>query len=260
MTTNIFDLTGQTALITGGSRGLGLQMAEVLADNGATVILTARKAAELEAAVAHIVARGGKAEGLVGDMSNLDGMPAFAEKALEVAGNGVSILVNNAGATWGAPAEDYPLEAWNKVMNLNITSIFLLTREIGKRSMIPANYGRILNIASVAGLGGNRADLDMKTIAYNTSKGAVINFTKALAVEWGRYGISVNALCPGFFPTKMAKGLMDHMGDRLLPAVPNGRFGNSEDLKAPALMFCSKAAGHISGQWLAVDGGMSASI
>lgn len=259
MTANMFDLSGQTALITGGSRGLGLQIAEVLSDYGAKVILTARKAHELDEAVSHIAARGGKAEGIPADLSDASAIPAFAEKALEVAGSGIQILVNNAGATWGAPAEDYPLEAWNKVMNLNVTSIFVLTREIGKRSMIPAGYGRIVNIASVAGLSGNRADLGMKTIAYNTSKAAVINFTKALAVEWGHYGICINALCPGFFPTKMAKGLMSEMGEALLPAVPNGRFGGPEDLKAPALMFCSRESAHMTGQWLAVDGGMSAS-
>lgn len=259
MTTDLFDLSGQTALITGGSRGLGLQLAEVLTDYGARVILTARKQAELDEAVAHIAARGGQAEGIAADLSKVDDIPSFAERALAASGNGIQILVNNAGATWGAPAEDYPLEAWNKVMTLNVTSIFMLSREIGKHSMIPSKYGRILNIASVAGLGGNRADLHMKTIAYNTSKAAVINFTKTLAVEWGRHGITVNALCPGFFPTKMAKGLMDQMGEALLPSVPNGRFGGPEDLKAPALMFCSKAAGHMTGQWLAVDGGMTAS-
>ena len=254
--TDLFDLSGQTALITGGSRGLGLQIAEVLSDYGARVILTARKQAELDEAVDHIVKRGGKADGIAADLSRIDDISAFAAKVLETSGSGLQILVNNAGATWGAPAEDYPLEAWNKVMNLNVTS--MLSREIGRLAMIPAKYGRIVNIASVAGLGGNRADLHMKTIAYNTSKGAVINFTKTLAVEWGRHGITVNALCPGFFPTKMAKGLMDQMGAALLPSVPNGRFGGPEDLKAPALMFCSKASGHISGQWLAVDGGMSA--
>lgn len=259
MSTNLFDLSGQTALITGGSRGLGLQIAEVLADNGAKVILSARKQHEIDEAVAHIVARGGQALGLAADLSNIESIPAYAEQAIELAGGKISILVNNAGATWGAPAEDYPLEAWNKVMNLNITSIFMLTREIGRLSMIPEGYGRVLNIASVAGLGGNRADLDMKTIAYNTSKGAVINFTKALAVEWGHYGICVNALCPGFFPTKMAKGLMDHIGNALLPSIPNKRFGGEEDLKSPALMFCAPSARHINGQWLAVDGGMSAS-
>jgi NAD(P)-dependent dehydrogenase (short-subunit alcohol dehydrogenase family) len=259
MGTDMFDLSGQTALITGGSRGLGLQIAEVLSDYGAKVILTARKPQELEQAVAHIMSRGGQAEGLVGDMSDTGSIPAFAEKALQVSGNGISILVNNAGATWGAPAEEHPLEAWNKVMNLNVTAMFMLSREVGRLSMIPAKYGRIVNIASVAGLGGNRSDIGMKTIAYNTSKAAAINFTKALAVEWGEHGITVNALCPGFFPTKMAKGLMDQIGETLLPSVPNGRFGGPEDLKAPALLFCSRAAGHISGQWLAVDGGMTAS-
>jgi NAD(P)-dependent dehydrogenase (short-subunit alcohol dehydrogenase family) len=257
--TDMFNLAGQSALITGGSRGLGLQIAEVLSDYGAQVILTARKQPEIDEAVAHINSRGGKAIGIAADLSKVEEIPDFAARAIAASGGGIQILVNNAGATWGAPAEDYPLEAWHKVMNLNVTSIFMLSREIGRLSMIPSGYGRIVNIASVAGLGGNRADLQMKTIAYNTSKAAVINFTKTLAVEWGHHGITVNALCPGFFPTKMAKGLMDQMGEALLPSVPNGRFGGPEDLKAPALMFCSKAAGHISGQWLAVDGGMTAS-
>jgi NAD(P)-dependent dehydrogenase (short-subunit alcohol dehydrogenase family) len=170
----------------------------------------------------------------------------------------VDILINNAGATWGAPAEDHPLEAWDKVMNLNIRGLFLLTQAIGKHSMIPRKYGRVVNVASIAGLGGNPPGT-MKTIAYNTSKGAVVNFTRALAGEWGAYGITVNALAPGFFPSKMTKGVLSHFGaDTLAKEAPLQRIGDDEDLKGAALLFASDAGKHITGQILAVDGGVSA--
>jgi NAD(P)-dependent dehydrogenase (short-subunit alcohol dehydrogenase family) len=167
----------------------------------------------------------------------------------------VDILVNNAGAAWGAPAEDHPVEAWDKVMNLNIRGYFLLAQQIGKRSMIPRQQGRIVNVASIAGLGGNPEGHN--TIAYNTSKGAVITFTQALAAEWGRYRINVNAICPGFFPSKMTKYTLDTMGEELLKNAPLHRFGDDEDLKGACLLFASDAGKHITGQWLAVDGGVS---
>ena len=169
----------------------------------------------------------------------------------------IDILVNNAGATWGAPAEDHPVEAWDKVMNLNIRGIFMLTQAVGKRSMIPRRQGRILNIASIAGLGGNPPF--MTTIAYNTSKGAVVNFTRALACEWGKYGITVNALAPGFFPSKMTRGTLEAVGEENLARhAPLLRLGDDEDLKGAALLFVSQAGKHITGQILAVDGGVSA--
>jgi gluconate 5-dehydrogenase len=170
----------------------------------------------------------------------------------------VDILINNAGATWGAPAEDHPLEAWDKVMNLNIRSIFQLSQIIGKQSMIPRHYGRIVNIASIAGLGGNGAS-SMQTIAYNTSKAAVINFTRTLAGEWGQYGITVNAIAPGFFPSKMTKGLLEKLGaEEMAQRAPLRRLGDDEDLKGAVLLFSSNAGKHITGQTLAVDGGVSA--
>jgi NAD(P)-dependent dehydrogenase (short-subunit alcohol dehydrogenase family) len=168
----------------------------------------------------------------------------------------VDIVVNNAGAAWGAPAEDYPVEAWDKVMNLNVRGYFILSQHIAKHSMIARKSGRIINIASIAGLGGNPPE--MQTIAYNTSKGAVINFTRALAAEWGRYNITVNAICPGFFPSKMTAGTLKALGEEKLAAhAPLRRLGDDEDLKGLTLLYASDAGKHITGQWLAVDGGVS---
>jgi len=167
------------------------------------------------------------------------------------------VLVNNAGAAWGSPAEDHPLEAWDKIMNLNVRGYFILSQYLGKHSMIARHSGSIINVASIAGLGGNPSG--MKTLAYNTSKAAVINFTRALAGEWGEHGIRVNAICPGFFPSKMTAGLLKTLGeDTLASHAPLRRLGDDEDLKGLALLFASDAGKHITGQWLAVDGGVSA--
>ena len=253
----LFDLSGKTALITGGSRGLGLQMAEALGEQGATVVLSARKQADLDEAVAHLHSRGITASAIAADLSRADAVTALVDEALARLGH-IDILINNAGATWGAPAEDYPLEAWDKVMNLNIRSIFLLAQAVGKRSMIPRRSGRIINIASIAGLAGNGPGT-MQTIAYNTSKAAVINFTRTLAGEWGVHGITVNAIAPGFFPSKMTKGILEQLGEEQLSKdAPLQRIGDDEDLKGVALLFASDAGKHITGQTLAVDGGVSA--
>jgi NAD(P)-dependent dehydrogenase (short-subunit alcohol dehydrogenase family) len=252
----LFDLSGKKAIITGGSRGLGLQMAEALGDMGAELMLTSRKLDELEAAKAHLAARGIKAHIQASDQSKPEQISGFVDQAIKTMGP-VDILVNNAGATWGAPAEDHPLDAWMKLMNLNLTGVFLLTQEIGKRCMIPRKYGRILTVASIAGLRGNPPNTN-KTLAYNTTKGGLVNFTRALAGEWGAYGITVNALAPGFFPSKMTKGTLDKVADNVIALTPLQRIGDSEDLKGATLLFCSDAGKHISGQILAVDGGMTA--
>ncbi|UFS56797.1 SDR family oxidoreductase [Comamonadaceae bacterium M7527] len=252
----LLNLDGKNALITGGSRGLGLQMAESLGEAGAKVMITARKSAELEEAVAHLQSRGIDARWVAADCADEAGIKHVVDETLQQMGN-IDILVNNAGAAWGAPAEDHPIEAWDKVMNLNVRGYFLLSQMVAKRSMIERRSGRIINVASIAGLGGNPAE--MKTIAYNTSKGAVVNFTRALAGEWGHYGITVNAICPGFFPSKMTKGTLEHLGeDRLKAGAPLRRLGDDEDLKGLCLLYASDAGKHITGQWLAVDGGVSA--
>jgi gluconate 5-dehydrogenase len=251
----LFDLTGKTALVTGGSRGLGLQMAHALGEAGARIMLSSRKADDLELAAAELQAAGIDARWVAADCANEADIRRLADETLTRMGD-IDILVNNAGAAWGAPAQDYPLDAWDKVMNLNVRGYFILSQIVAKKSMIERRCGRIINIASIAGLGGNPPGIE--TIAYNTSKGAVINFTRALAAEWGKYNITVNAICPGFFPSKMTQGTLAALGEEKLAAqAPLGRLGDDEDLKGLCVLYASAAGKHITGQWLAVDGGVS---
>ena len=252
----LFDLKGKTALVTGGSRGLGLQLAHALGEAGAKVLLSSRKASDLEEAVAELKAAGIDAQWIAADCANEADIRTLADEAIRRLGGHVDILVNNAGAAWGSPAEDHPVDAWDKVMNLNVRGYFILSQHIAKHSMIARKQGSIINVASIAGLGGNPSG--MNTIAYNTSKGAVINFTRALAAEWGKYNIRVNAICPGFFPSKMTVGTLKALGEEKLKAgAPLGRLGDDEDLKGLCVLYASDAGKHITGQWLAVDGGVS---
>jgi NAD(P)-dependent dehydrogenase (short-subunit alcohol dehydrogenase family) len=254
----LFDLSGKTALVTGGSRGLGLQIAEALGESGAKVLLTSRKATDLEEAAAHLQAKGIDTRWVAADASQPSEIQRVADEAMQRLGH-IDILINNAGATWGAPAEDHPLDAWDKVMNLNIRSIFLMSQAIGRMSMIPRKQGRIINVASIAGLAGNSSDMTM--LAYNTSKAAVVNFTRTLAGEWGKYNINVNALAPGMFPSKMTKGTFDRIGAEVLAAhAPLLRVGDDDDLKGAVVLFASQAGKHITGQILPIDGGVSAII
>ena len=251
----LFDLSGKTALITGGSRGLGLQLAEALGEAGAKVIISSRKESDLIESVDKLKSAGIDASWIAADASKESDIRALADEAIKRLGH-VDILVNNAGAAWGAPAEDHPVDAWDKVMNLNIRGYFILSQHIAKHSMIARASGRIINVASIAGLGGNPRG--MTTVAYNTSKGAVVNFTRALACEWGAHNITVNAICPGFFPSKMTMGTLKAMGEETLAAhAPLGRLGDDEDLKGACVLFASDAGKHITGQLLAVDGGVS---
>lgn len=251
----LFRLDGRVALVTGGSRGLGLQMAEALGEMGCRVAISARKSDELAEAQQHLRARGVTALTFVSDLQQPAQIPDLVAAVRAGLGE-IDILVNNAGATWGAPAEDYPDEAWHKVMNLNVNAPFFLAREVGRRSMIPRRRGKIINIASVAGLKGSSPL--MPTIAYNTSKAAAINFTRSLANEWGRYNINVNAICPGFFPSKMSSGVLERIGKDVIARTPLQRLGGDEDLQGVVVFLASEASRHITGQFIAVDGGASA--
>jgi NAD(P)-dependent dehydrogenase (short-subunit alcohol dehydrogenase family) len=253
---DLLSLSGRKAIVTGGSRGLGLQIAEALAEMGAEVLIAARKQSELDEAVEHLRNQGGMASCMTCDMTQPDSVRSFAHAALKQLGH-CDILVNNAGTAWVAPAEDHPLEAWQKLVNLNLTGVFVLSQEIGRESMIPRRYGRILNIASVAGLRGNPPNSN-EGIAYNTTKGGLVNFTRALAGEWGEFGITVNALAPGFFPSRLTRVALEQFGDAMIAATPLHRLGDHEDLKGAAVLFCSDASRHITGQILAVDGGLTA--
>ena len=249
----LLELNGRTALITGGSRGLGLQIAEALGEMGAKIAISARKKDELDSAVAHLRKQNIEATAYVCDIGKRDAIAPFANEVLKKFGK-LDILVNNAGASWGAPAEDHPIEAWDKLVNVNLTGAFLLTQIIGKQSMIPARWGRVINVASIAGLMGQDPRI-VRTIAYNATKGGLVNFTRALAAEWGQHGITVNAICPGFFPSKMTKATLDTTGELIKDWTPNKRFGNDEDLKGLAVLLASEASRHITGQAIAVDGG-----
>ena len=249
----LFDLSGRSAIVTGGSRGLGLQIAEALGEMGATLALTARKKDELDHAVAHLAKSGIKAHAYACDMGKRDGIPAVFDQMMAKLGR-VDILANNAGATWGAPAEDHPLEAWDKLVNLNLIGNFVMAQQAAKKAMIPAKWGRIINVASVAGLYASDPAV-VRTVSYNATKHGVVGMTKQLAAEWGEHGITVNAICPGFFPSKMTHATLDAMGETLRKATPTRRLGGPEDLKGLAVLLASEASRHITGQAIAVDGG-----
>lgn len=259
MTTTLrqmLSLEGRNALVTGGSRGLGLQIAEALGEMGARVAITARKLPELERAVTHLGTLGIAAEAFPGDLSRRDDVVPLAERVIERVGR-VDILVNNAGVTWGAPATEHPVEAWDKVLQVNLSSVFVLSRHIAVKCMIPAGWGRIVNIASLAGLRGQDPRI-METVSYNASKAGLVNLTRALTAEWARHGITINAVCPGFFRTKMAETTIERNGDLIVDRTPAGRLGGDGDLKGIVALLASEAGAYITGQAIAVDGGMTA--
>jgi NAD(P)-dependent dehydrogenase (short-subunit alcohol dehydrogenase family) len=251
----LLDLTGKTALVTGGSRGLGLQIAEALGEMGAKVALTARKKEELDSAVAHLGKQHIQASSYVCDIGKREAIAPVAEEILKKFG-AVHILVNNAGATWGAPAEEHPLEAWDKLVSVNLSGAFVLTQIIARKSMIPAKWGRVINVASIAGLMGQDPRF-APTAAYTATKHGLVGLTRQLAAEWGAHGITVNAICPGFFPSKMTRATLETSGKMIQEWTPNRRLGNEEDLKGLAVLLASEAGRHITGQAIAVDGGMT---
>ena len=253
---NLLDLSGRTALVTGGSRGLGLQMAEVLGELGARVAITARKADELQQARDHLLAMNVLALPIVCDMGDLASIPAMVEQVVATYGP-IDILVNNAGTSWGAATVEHSLEAWNKVLTLNLTAIFVASQEVGRRCMVPRKQGKVINIASVQGLSGGYPE-GLPTVAYNASKGGVVNLTRVLANEWAAHNINVNAIAPGYFATRMTKYLLDTQHDKTENLAPLKRTGGPEDLKGVTALLASDAGAFITGQIIAVDGGLTA--
>jgi len=248
---DLFDLKGKVALVTGGSRGLGLQIATGLAEMGAKIAISARKPAELDEAKGQLAARGIEVLTVKNDLSKPEQIPQLIEAVIGHHGD-IDILVNNAGASWGATAETHPLEAWNKVMALNATAVFALSQAVANRCFIPRRSGNIINIASAAAL---RIGPQMKAAAYYSSKAAALQLTRALAVEWGHYGIRVNAICPGFFPSKMANELLETIEASVIAQTPLGRLGGDTDLQGTVVYLASNASRHVTGQYIAVDGG-----
>lgn len=251
-----FRLHGAVALVTGGSRGLGLQLAEALGEAGAAVAISARREEGLAQAQDHLQQKGIKAMTVRCDISKNDQVEAAVKRVLEQFEH-IDILVNNAGATWGAPFEELPLEAWDKVVRTNVDGTFFVSRAVGLHMIKRGQGGRIINIASVAGLRGTDPAV-MPTLPYNTSKGAVVNFTRALAATLAEHNITVNCICPGFFPTKMTAVTLERAGQRIVDSTPLKRVGNDQDLKGIAVLFASSASSFITGQVIAVDGGATA--
>jgi gluconate 5-dehydrogenase len=253
---DLFRLDGKTALITGGSRGLGLQIAQALGEAGSCVAVTARREAGLADAVDQLTASGITAMSVRCDISKADEVQSAVDQVLQAWGH-IDILVNNAGATWGASLQELPLEAWDKVVRTNVDGTFFVSRAVALHMIERGQGGKIINIGSVAGLRGADPRL-MQTLAYNTTKGAVVNFTRDLAAKLAEHAITVNCICPGWFPTRMSSGLLDQVGQRLLDGIPLKRYGGEDDLKGIAILLASPASAYITGQVIAVDGGATA--
>ncbi|GAB3055496.1 SDR family oxidoreductase [Virgibacillus ainsalahensis] len=252
---DLFDLSGKTAIITGGGRGLGQQIAEGFAEAGANVVVCSRKEENCREISEGLSQKGVESLALACDVTNPDDVRNVVDKTVEKFGK-IDILVNNSGTSWGASVDEMPLEAFQKVLNVNVTGTFLMSQAAG-RVMTEQKSGKIINIASTAGLTGSDPKF-MDAIGYNSSKGAVITFTKDLAVKWGPRGIKVNAIAPGFFPTKMSKVLMEKGGDKILEGTPLRKFGGEDDLKGVALFLAAAASNHITGETIVVDGGSNA--
>jgi NAD(P)-dependent dehydrogenase (short-subunit alcohol dehydrogenase family) len=250
----LFDLSGRVAIITGGSIGLGRQMAEGLAEMGADLVLCARKKEPCEKAAEELQKLGVRTLGLACDVRNQAAIQEVAETTVSRFGR-IDILINNAGTSWGAPVEEMRLEQWNKVIETNLTGTFLVSQAVGK-IMIGQRKGKIINIASVAGLHG--APPEFQAIGYHASKGGVITFTKDLACKWATHNINVNAIAPGWFPTNMSEVVIERNKELLRKKIPMGRFGSEDDLKGAAVFLASDASNFVTGHVLVVDGGQSA--
>lgn len=253
-TKKLFDLSGRVAIVTGGSIGLGRQMAESLAESGANLVLCARKKERCEQAAEELKQLGVRTLALGCDVKNPDQIRAVVEGAIAQFGH-VDILINNAGTSWGAPVEEMLLEQWNKVIETNLTGTFLFSQAVGKY-MTSQRRGKIINIASVAGLQG--APPEFQAIGYHASKGGVIAFTKDLACKWGVHNIQVNAIAPGWFPTHMSEAVIERNKEAFLRGIPLGRFGSDHDLKGATAFLASDASDFVTGHVLVVDGGQTA--
>jgi gluconate 5-dehydrogenase len=250
----LLDLSGRVAIITGGSTGLGRQMAEALAEMGANLVLCARKRERCEQAAVELEALGVKTLALGCDVRKPEDIQKVVEATAAAFGK-IDILINNAGASWGAPVEEMRLEHWNKVIETNLTGTFLFSQAAGKQ-MVQQGRGKIINVASVAGLIGGSAA--MQAIGYTASKGGVISFTRDLACKWAPHNIQVNAIAPGWFPTNMSSWVLEHHKETLLSQIPLGRFGGKDDLKGAVVLLASDASAYITGHVLVVDGGQTA--
>ena len=251
----LFDMKGQVAIVTGGSRGLGYEIAEGLGEAGATVVITARRAQWLSSARETLQNRGITADARVTDVTNPADVEELVRSVLEQYGR-IDALVNNAGISWGAPPEAMPLDKWNAVLATNVTGPFLMSRAVYP-GMAARKHGRIINVASVAGLVGTPPEV-MDAAGYAASKGALISLTRDLAVKWARHGITVNVLAPGFFLTRLSEAVVARGGDALARAIPLGRTGREGELKGAALFLASGASSYVTGQVLVVDGGATA--
>ena len=253
-TRELFDLSGRVAIVTGGSVGLGRQMAQGLAEMGANVVLCARKKERCEAAAEELRSLGVKAMALGCDVKDPASVKDVVDATVAEFGR-IDVLINNAGIAWGAPVEEMRLEHWNKVLETNLTGTFLFAQAAGK-VMIGQRKGKIINIASVAGIRG--APPEFQAIGYHASKGGVIALTKDLACKWGVHNIQVNAIAPGWFPTNMSQVVIERNKDYFLQRIPARRFGGDDDLKGAAVYLASSASDYVTGDVLVVDGGQTA--
>jgi NAD(P)-dependent dehydrogenase (short-subunit alcohol dehydrogenase family) len=253
----LFDLTGKTAIVTGGGTGIGRQIAQALAESGADIVVSARNAARCESAAAELEGLGVRALALGCDVRDPDSIGSVVTRTVEAFGR-VDILVNNAGTSWGASPEDVPLAAWQKVIDVNLTGAFLFSQAVGRELIRQGEGGKIINIASVAAFrGADPAAMD--AVAYNASKGGLVALTIDLAVKWARHRICVNAIAPGWFPSDMSETVLARSGDLLRARIPLRRFGGSDDLKGAAVFLASPASDFVTGATLPVDGGQLAS-
>jgi NAD(P)-dependent dehydrogenase (short-subunit alcohol dehydrogenase family) len=256
-TRDLFDLSGRTALVTGGGRGIGLDMAVGLAEAGANVVVASRKLAKCEEAAEEIRKLGREATALAVDMSKGEDIDRFVAE-LDAKAPPIDILVSNAGVTWGAPVLEHPMEAWDKVYNVNVRGLWQLSQQVARR-MKEQGGGVMINVTSIGGYRG-APDHAQPAIAYNSSKGAVITLTKDMAIKFAPFGIRVNAIAPGPFLTDMfshIKGNEDAV-KFMKRTVPLGRTGERDDLKGVAVFLASSASAFVNGHILAVDGGMLA--